>query len=121
MTAVAPKQTDLSSLLTEYQFSWLRADIQSPLRSSAGEILSDPRNRFDTRAIRSFVRERKSLRSGEDLALWKPRTRSIVGARPANGRLTTDRGRKFNAYTGNKATPPVEATTEIAMERPATS
>jgi hypothetical protein len=39
----------------------------------------------------------------------------MVGTSPLSGRLITDHGKKFSAGTGSRATPRVDATSEMAM------
>jgi hypothetical protein len=52
-------------------------------------------------AANSSIRERNVLRIGDVFALWYPTTKSIVGASPFSGRLTTDHFKKFSADAGS--------------------
>ena len=59
--------------------------------------------------------DRNSLRIGEVFALLYPTARSIVGASPSSGRLTTAQGNRFMAYAGISASPRVDATKDMAI------
>jgi hypothetical protein len=47
--------------------------------------------------------------------LLYPTAMSIVGASPSSGRLTTDGGSRFLAYSGISATPRMDATRDMAI------
>ena len=65
---IAPKRPSTTGSRNAW-VGW-RADFQCPSRPPPTERPSDPTALFDTCAIKSSVLERKSLRSGEVLALW---------------------------------------------------